>query len=156
MTSNMLQPTYVGYIAEINDALLVLEACLSAKLRHLPRFPLKQELPHVVQSGNIFVYEKIATGTGEWDDRRGWEFCRHEYGLRVEQERSTSDALMKTSGSIVLEGVCHYIVSYYKEEDVQRGTLKTPSQDPDLQKLKLRPGLASQKVEKAPVDSSSF
>lgn len=125
------------------DKLLVLEACLSGKVHHLPRFPWQQELQHVVRSGNIFVYEKNATDAGEWDDGRHWVFIRYEHGFRVEHEHSTSDALMKTSGSIVLRGVRHYIISYYKVEDALSGTLKTPSQDPDLRGILLRPGLAS-------------
>lgn len=137
----VLQPTYVGYIAGMLDKLLLLEACLSGKLHHLPRFPWQRELQHIVRSGNIFIYEETATGVGKWDDGRDWVFIRQEHELCVEREHSASNPLMKKSGRIIHQGVHHYIISYYKLEDTLGGTLKTPSQDPDLRGISLRPSL---------------
>lgn len=103
-TEPMLQPTHVGYISTTEDKLLLVEACLSGKLHHIPRFLRHSELKHVMRSGNIFVYEENATASGDWDDGKEWVLVAHEHGLRIDRVPSTTGTLMKKSGDIVVRG----------------------------------------------------
>ena len=139
-----LQPTYFGHIATKRDACLLLQACLSGQLHHTSRLPWEDELQNVVCSGNIFVYTDIHTGTGRWNDGRDWAFLGREDGFLVEREHFGGDSLFKKSGSIVVQGVAHYVVSYYKAKDTVKSspdegdTLVQPSQDASLQSLLVR------------------
>lgn len=51
-----------------------------------------------------------------------------------------------------VEGVHHHLVSYYKVKDVMYNTLRTPSKDPALRQLRLRPELTSGQNFREPVD----
>ncbi len=141
-TERILQPTYFGHIATKQDQYLLLEACLSGVLHHIPRFPRTNELQHVVRSGNIFIYAEIPTGTGDWEDGKDWMFLGREDGFLVKREHFGHDGLFKKSGSIVVQGVPHNVVSYHKVENTMNMTLKRPSQDSKLQGISLRPALA--------------
>lgn len=146
------RPTYIGHIETKLDACLLLEACLSGKLYHTPRFPWKNERQYIVCSGNAFVYADVATGTGHWDDGKNWIFLSHEDGFLVEREGSGSHKLCRKSVSIIVQGVTHQIVSYYKAEDTVQSysggsnslleILTRPSQDYNFKGITLRPDLA--------------
>ena len=60
-TEPILQPTFVGHVANREDALLIIEACLSGALHHIFRFPRQRKLQDLIRSGNIFLYAEIAT-----------------------------------------------------------------------------------------------
>lgn len=115
--------------------------CLSGVLPHAPRYPGEDELQNLVRSGHAFVYADPATGTGNWDDGKEWEYLRDEDGFRIERQGYSRDGLYKRSMSIVEKGVPHQIVSYYRLADAvesyseEGGVLKSltrPSQDPKL------------------------
>ncbi|EED12497.1 camp independent regulatory protein [Talaromyces stipitatus ATCC 10500] len=48
----VLEPTYHGYVATTQDALILFEACLTGVLPHVPRRPHDRERNHLVRSGN--------------------------------------------------------------------------------------------------------
>ena len=63
-----LQPTLVGHVvADLEDARLIVEACLSGTLYHIFRFPRQHKLQDLLGSGNVFVYAEIPIGKGNWD-----------------------------------------------------------------------------------------
>ena len=148
-----LQPTFVGHVANLNDALLVVEACLSGTMHHISRFPRQNELPSLVRSGNTFVYAEVPTGEGDWDHGKSWMILGHEDGLYIQRDHLQSDVLFKKSASVIVQGIRHNIVSYYKVEDTMEDSfedgnilneaLKRPSQDPRLEGISLRQELAS-------------
>lgn len=113
-------------------------------MHHVPRFPRRHELYHVIRSGNVFVYTEIVTGTRDWVDGKDWVLVRHGNGLRMERERGSTGpyTLMKMSGSISVRGVRHDIVSYYKLGDILEETLERPSQNSNLRRVPLHPDLA--------------
>ena len=125
----MLQPTYMGYIAEKLDAYLLIQGCLSGKLHHISRFPWENEWQHVVRSGNTFVHAQVPTGAGSWNDGRDWTLLGREDEFLVEREGFASHKLFKKSGSLNVQGVVHYFVSYYKVENTMRssGEANSPS-----------------------------
>ncbi|KAH8689646.1 camp independent regulatory protein [Talaromyces proteolyticus] len=51
-TAAVLEPTYHGYVATTQDALILFEACLTGVLHHVPRRPHDRERSHLVRSGN--------------------------------------------------------------------------------------------------------
>ena len=152
-TQPTLQPTFVGHVANSEDALLVVEACLSGKMHHISRFPRQNELQGLVQSGNTFVYADVPTGKGDWDHGKNWMVLGREDGILIQREHFGPDGLFKKSGSFIVQGLHHNIVSYYKMEDTLGKTskdgnmlneaLKRPSQDPRLEGISLRQKLAS-------------
>ncbi|KAJ3498193.1 hypothetical protein NLG97_g1313 [Lecanicillium saksenae] len=73
--ATILLPTCKGYLASEEDALVLVEACLSGQLHHVPRGPSGDESLDIIQSGSIFVYETGASGLREWVDGSFWRFC---------------------------------------------------------------------------------
>ncbi|KAI1046291.1 hypothetical protein LB505_008502 [Fusarium chuoi] len=71
-----LRPTYVGFVRDTTDALLIFEACLSGTLSHVPRRPHDRERQDLIKSGNIFVYEEHASGIKRWTDSISWSPSR--------------------------------------------------------------------------------
>lgn len=148
-----LQPTFVGHVANLEDALLIVEACLSGILYHIFRFPRQHELQDLIGSGNVFVYAEIPTGKGNWDHGKDWMVLGREDGVLVQRETFGPDGFFMKSGSFVVQGMPHKFVSYYKVGDTLKScskeggilneVLKRPSQDPRLRGLSLRPELAS-------------
>ncbi|KAI0382764.1 Gti1/Pac2 family-domain-containing protein [Hypomontagnella monticulosa] len=71
-----LQPTFHGYIASTMDALILFEACLTGHLFHVPRRPHDRERPHLIVSGNVFIYEEHSSGIKRWTDGVPWSPSR--------------------------------------------------------------------------------
>ncbi|KAK3937281.1 Gti1/Pac2 family-domain-containing protein [Diplogelasinospora grovesii] len=66
------QPTYQGFIDSTSDVCLLLEMCLNGQLCHVPRLPHDRERRHVIQSGNVFIYEEGISGIQRWTDGINW------------------------------------------------------------------------------------
>lgn len=71
-----MQPTWTGFIHTTHDALIILEACLSGRLHHIPRRPHDRERTRLISSGNVFVYEENASGIKRWTDGMTWSPSR--------------------------------------------------------------------------------
>ncbi|CCF60668.1 hypothetical protein KAFR_0L00610 [Kazachstania africana CBS 2517] len=71
-----IEPTFKGYMEDENDALLILQAILNGKLRHIPRRPYEIERPYLIVSGNIFVFIEEISGIKRWTDGVSWSPSR--------------------------------------------------------------------------------
>lgn len=72
----VLEPTYHGYVATTQDALILFEACLTGVLPHVPRRPHDRERSHLVRSGSVFIYEENTSGIKRWTDGVTWSPSR--------------------------------------------------------------------------------
>ena len=72
----MVKPTFIGFVQNSMDALILFEACLSGKLGHIPRRPHDHERSQLIQSGNIFIYEEKESGIKRWTDGVAWSPSR--------------------------------------------------------------------------------
>ncbi|KAL4918050.1 Gti1/Pac2 family-domain-containing protein [Aspergillus aurantiobrunneus] len=75
-TSTVLEPTFTGYVATTQDALILFEACLTGVLHHVPRRPHDRERGHLVRSGSVFIYEENSSGIKRWTDGVTWSPSR--------------------------------------------------------------------------------
>jgi hypothetical protein len=75
-TNSCMEPTWSGFIHSTWDALVVLEACLSGILHHIPRRPHDRERANIITSGNVFIYEENASGIKRWTDGVTWSPSR--------------------------------------------------------------------------------
>ncbi|KAL4899661.1 hypothetical protein BDW74DRAFT_108053 [Aspergillus multicolor] len=75
-TSTVLEPTFQGYVATTQDALILFEACLTGVLHHVPRRPHDRERSHLVRSGAVFIYEENSSGIKRWTDGVTWSPSR--------------------------------------------------------------------------------
>ncbi|KAJ6142054.1 hypothetical protein N7497_011153 [Penicillium chrysogenum] len=75
-TAAVLEPTFTGYVATTQDALILFEACLTGVLHHVPRRPHDRERSHLVRSGSVFIYEENASGIKRWTDGVTWSPSR--------------------------------------------------------------------------------
>ncbi|KAJ5205471.1 Gluconate transport inducer 1/Pac2 [Penicillium cf. griseofulvum] len=75
-TTAVLEPTFTGYVATTQDALILFEACLTGVLHHVPRRPHDRERSHLVRSGSVFIYEENASGIKRWTDGVTWSPSR--------------------------------------------------------------------------------
>ena len=71
-----IEPTFKGYMEDENDALLLLQATIDGSLRHIPRRPYEIERPHLIVSGNIFVFIEEISGIKRWTDGVSWSPSR--------------------------------------------------------------------------------
>ena len=120
-----LVPTYQGYLQSKEDAVHLLEACLSGKLVHSRRGPQDGE---ATISGNIFVWEANITGIDDWRDGMEWNLWQED-GFEVGRAIDGS-GLMKKTVDISRRGRSHQVVSYYTACDAP--TLARPSKELDL------------------------
>ncbi|EDN04591.1 protein required for yeast-phase growth [Histoplasma capsulatum] len=75
-TAAVLEPTFTGYVATTQDALILFEACLTGILHHVPRRPHDRERSQLVKSGSVFIYEENASGIKRWTDGVTWSPSR--------------------------------------------------------------------------------
>ncbi|CAG7979944.1 unnamed protein product [Penicillium salamii] len=72
----VLEPTFTGYVATTQDALLLFEACLTGNLHRVPRRPYDRERRHLVRSGSVFIYDGNSSGIKRWTDGIAWSPSR--------------------------------------------------------------------------------
>lgn len=71
-----IEPTFRGYIEDEKDALLIIQATMDGKLRHIPRRPYEIERSYLITSGNIFVFIEEISGIKRWTDGVTWSPSR--------------------------------------------------------------------------------
>lgn len=72
-----LEPTFYGYVATSNDALLIFEACRGNQiLQKVSRRPHDRERDRLIKSGNIFVFDEQSSGIRRWTDGVAWSPSR--------------------------------------------------------------------------------
>ena len=74
----------------------------------------------------------------------------HHDDLWISRETRLDNGLWRKTITISALGRFHHIVSYFKPWDTVNGTLKAPSEDPDLRSMNLRNELASQLTRSSP------
>jgi hypothetical protein len=161
--ANSLSPTFFGHVATVYDAHLLVECCLRGLLKPLPRRPDRKACAELIRSGNVFIYEEESTKITRWTDGKRWGkgrndkgfivYCELEPGSATEKDLVPTSAsfaermdqrLRKKSISVTLtlpRPSRYHIVSYYSEEVGMSGALITPSKDPSIQNITLRPEL---------------
>ncbi|KAH7303732.1 gluconate transport inducer 1/Pac2, partial [Stachybotrys elegans] len=65
-------PTYIGYIGSVEDANLLLDACIQGSLRQLSRRLRADEQEDLIKSGSTFVYNEALSNIKRWTDGRSW------------------------------------------------------------------------------------
>ena len=76
MSATKIQPTFHGYIGSTKDALLVIQQALNKQVELVPRRPQEKERPHLIQSGNVFVFIEEHSGIKRWTDGTAWSPSR--------------------------------------------------------------------------------
>lgn len=71
-----IEPTFKGYIEDEQDALLIIQATIDGKLKHIPRRPYEIERSYLISSGNIFVFVEEISGIKRWTDGVTWSPSR--------------------------------------------------------------------------------
>ncbi|CAI7623023.1 unnamed protein product [Penicillium pancosmium] len=74
--STVLEPSFSGYVASTQDALILFEACLNGTLHLISRHPYPRERSRLVCSGNIFIYKEQSPGIRRWTDGVKWSPSR--------------------------------------------------------------------------------
>lgn len=71
-----LQPTYTGYVANTQDALILFQATISGRLPAVSRRPHDRERTELVRSGSVFVFNEQTSGIKRWTDGIAWSPSR--------------------------------------------------------------------------------
>jgi len=128
------------------EAHVLLEACLFGPLRLLPRGPRPDELPSLIRSGNVFLYEHGTSGIKDWDDGTRWSPIYHDDGFWVSCQTTDANGLRKKTISISTRRAFYHLVCYYNPWETVDGTLKSPSQDLSLRDTTVGTELASRQT----------
>ncbi|OIW33325.1 hypothetical protein CONLIGDRAFT_677121 [Coniochaeta ligniaria NRRL 30616] len=81
---------------------------------------------------------------------------RDLYGSLIDSYPFKESGLVKKTITVVIEGVPHHLVSYYKAADVQSGLLKTPTLDPLFDGIQPRDSLLRNNTFRVPVEQEEF
>lgn len=71
-----IEPTFRGFIEDENDALLLFQATIDGRLKHIPRRPYEIERRHLIVSGSVFVFVEEISGIKRWTDGVSWSPSR--------------------------------------------------------------------------------
>ncbi|KAI0190086.1 Gti1/Pac2 family-domain-containing protein [Astrocystis sublimbata] len=71
-----VRPTCRGFVSSSVDALCCFQAVISGRATHIARRPQDKERPNLIKSGNVFIYEKHASGIDRWTDGKIWSPSR--------------------------------------------------------------------------------
>lgn len=134
MANIQVVATFEGYIDSIEDANLLLDACIVGILPQVPRRLQVDERFDLIKSGNIFIYEKGASSIKRWTDGRSWSSRRSLGQFYIYSELENKKGSMPKKGGLVRkmldltrDSVSYQLVSYFTVDDVQRGIFVTPS-----------------------------
>ncbi|KAJ2693087.1 Gluconate transport-inducing protein [Coemansia spiralis] len=162
----LTEPTYRGYIATTDDALLVFEACRLGVLQRRTR-RLSNSERNSIAPGCVFVWDETESGIRRWTDGRRWSPSRVngcflvygelESGSSGSSSSSSSDKpaishgdgpapavsglAKKTLSLLTTESGKLHLVCYYRRSDANAGQLATPSHDPFLRGIAIPRGL---------------
>ncbi|RKP25561.1 Gti1/Pac2 family-domain-containing protein, partial [Syncephalis pseudoplumigaleata] len=138
--------TYFGYIDNVQDALLIIEAARNGILRRA-QHRLTEKERRMIRSGSIFVWDESEAGMRRWTDGRAWSpsrvsGCFLNYRELEHRFRYKVDGLVKRTISVtVSENRKLHLISYFRKRDVVEGRLRSPRQDAALAGLPIPPEL---------------
>jgi acetyltransferase-like isoleucine patch superfamily enzyme len=162
------RPSFLGYVETLREAMILCEACLQGSITYTSRRPSVSERVNLVRSGHVFVVKK-SSRSKKWTDGMAWAPCIYTHdGFKVYHE-SNNDGILRKEGpetygqlggscpqstrlieqnrmikkalKISIRGTDLQVISYYTVEDVISNNLPTPSQDRNLQGVRLRQAL---------------
>ncbi|KAI8056969.1 Gti1/Pac2 family-domain-containing protein, partial [Syncephalis plumigaleata] len=149
--------TYFGYIDNVQDALLIIEAARNGILRRA-QHRLTEKERRMIRSGSIFVWDESEAGMRRWTDGRAWspsrvsgcflnyrelEHRRRGPGIAMPYSWiSQGGGLVKRTISVtVSENRKLHLISYFRKRDIVEGRLRSPRQDSTLSGLSIPPEL---------------
>lgn len=138
-----LRPTWYGRIESTKDAAILVEACLRGKLNHVPRNPYEAEIWNLIGSGAVFVFEEGSSGIKTWNDCSQWRSMCLDGDFNSELERGKKVPLLRKSIVMAFNGVKHYVISYYLQQDLNGIQWTTPSESDEFQGISIRDSLIS-------------
>ena len=145
--------SYSGFVANAEDAVLLIEAC---RLRLLPaatRNLVSWERDQLIVSGSVFIFEEdhFESVVTRWRDGLKWDKSRIQGPFLVYRERDDSqlpedlgdvgtsqqrERLTKRAVTVALKnGEKYHLISYYFESSLSN--LMIPTQDPRLQSVQV-------------------
>jgi hypothetical protein len=71
-----VKPSFTGFVRTIMDGLILSQACLNGKLDFVAQRPGDKDRADLIRSGNVFVYERNASGIKRWTDVIAWSPSR--------------------------------------------------------------------------------
>ncbi|KAJ2784306.1 Gluconate transport-inducing protein [Coemansia javaensis] len=145
-----MDPTYHGYVATTDDALLLFEACRLGILERRKR-RLSDSERRCIAPGHVFVWDETESGIRRWTDGRRWSPSRvngcflvySELEPRSDQqqrlpESKQSDVPLesgltkRTLSLFTTQNSKLHLVCYFRKSDLGGVRATTPSQDPYL------------------------
>ncbi|KAL6410017.1 putative camp independent regulatory protein [Ilyonectria robusta] len=136
--SPLLQPTWRGLVKSIDDARILVEACLRGKLAHAPRSPFQSEVGRLKWNGMVFVVELSCSG--RWCDHAAWTTVEQDGLFHIQSHHG----LRKRTIGLSFQDITHFVIAYDNPESVDQNPLATPSECTTLQKLPVRDELQVQ------------
>lgn len=139
----MATETYYGSLRNLDDAILLFEAC---RLGLAPRVQrrLSDQERLAIRPGSIFVWDEREAGMKRWTDGRTWSASRtsglfltyrevHDNGQKGGGRRPKEDGLTKQSISVTMPtGQRLHLVSYDSLAEPRGVHLYQPTTDPAL------------------------
>jgi hypothetical protein len=133
--------SYLGYIKNAHDALMLFEACRIGVLRSSGRRLSETEREEFITSGAIFVWDESNSQIKRWTDGRKWSPSRIHGPFLIYREKPTPGEklhvavgrrymIKKTISATLPNNQKLHLISYYFEEDICR--LMCPSADARL------------------------
>ena len=136
--------TYYGYLRNLDDAILLFEAC---RLGLSPRVQrrLSEQERLAIRPGSIFVWDEREAGMKRWTDGKTWSASRtsglfltyrevhdkDQGGLKGGRRKPKDDGLTKQSISVTMPtGQRLHLVSYDSMMDPRGVNLYQPTTDP--------------------------
>lgn len=104
------------------------------------------EQEHLLRCGNVFVFEKNASGISRWKDDREWDLDNQFDGLTTFIERTAisgqdslrvlddpaTSRMRKTISDVSYNGITHHLVAYQSAAGSFENESHIPSTDPVL------------------------
>jgi len=123
------------------DALLLVERCLRGDFG-LFRGP--QHTISAVRAGCVFIWVQDNSAFQDWEDGLSWDPIEHDGDFWISRQATVGDGFCRKTLSVPALGRFYHIVAYEDPWKIVDGTLKAPSEDPNLQNIQLRDELTSQ------------
>lgn len=119
------------------------------------RRPTRPGEPYQRPEGATNIYPPDAPpAQGFNGERPPTEMERALIGSLIDSYGFKQDGLVKKTMSVTVQGVTHHLVSYYSVADVTNGTLRTPSNDPNVNFLRPRLELTQRQSFRAPIEET--
>jgi len=86
--ADSLSPTFIGHIATLYDARLLVECCVRGIIKPIHRRLHDFEQGELIRDGSVFVFEEESSNIKRWTDGRTWSTSRKVGDFFVYQEKT--------------------------------------------------------------------